>query len=157
MGGADLERAPAAVLFACNLNAVRSPIAECLLKSIAGTRIYVDSCGVRAGEPDGFAIGVMEELGLDLSHHTPKTFDDLEDTSFDLIISLTPEAQHSAVELTRTMAADVEYWPTYDPSDITGSREQRLEGYRQLRDQLKKKIEARFGVKAVAGAEGEGI
>ena len=135
---------PGSVLFCCTLNSIRSPMAESLLKYLHGKRIYVDSVGVRAGEIDGFAIAAMDEIGIDLTKHRSKTFEDLEDTSFDLIISLSPEAQHSAVEMTRTMACDVEYWPTLDPSVIEGNREERLEAYRQVRDTLLARIRERF-------------
>ncbi len=135
---------PGSVLFCCTQNSIRSPMAESLLKYLHGRRIYVDSVGVRASEIDGFAVAVMDEIGVDLAKHRPKTFDDLEDTSFDLIISLSPEAQHSAVEMTRTMACDVEYWPTMDPSVIEGSREERLEAYRAVRDTLLARIRERF-------------
>src|SRR3546814_471258 len=107
---------PEAVLFACTQNSVRSPMAESLLKHLLGHRIYVDSVDVRGRELDPFVIEVMDEIGIDLSRHRPKSFDNLEDTSFDLIISLSPEAQHQAVELTRTMACDVEFWNTFDPT-----------------------------------------
>ena len=135
---------PQAVLFSCTRNSIRSPMAEGLLKHLLGHRVYVDSAGVRSGEIDPFAIQVMEETGIDLSRHRAKAFDDLEDTSFDLIISLSPEAQHSAVELTRTMACEVEFWNTFDPTLVEGSREQRLEAFRHVRDQLKRRIEQRF-------------
>jgi protein-tyrosine-phosphatase len=135
---------PGSVLFCCTLNSIRSPMAEALLKYLHGKRIYVDSVGVRAGEIDGFAIAAMDEIGIDLTKHRSKTFEDLEDTSFDLIISLSPEAQHSAVEMTRTMACDVEYWPTLDPSVIEGNREERLEAYRAVRDTLLARIRERF-------------
>ncbi len=135
---------PDAVLFSCTMNAVRSPMAESILKHLLGHRVYVDSAGVRSGELDGFAIEVMDEIGIDISRHKAKTFDTLEDTSFDLIISLSPEAQHSAVELTRTMACDVEFWNTFDPSIVEGNREVRLDAYRQVRDQLLKRITERF-------------
>ena len=135
---------PEAVLFACSQNSVRSPMGEALLKHLLGHRIYVDSVGVRAQEIDPFVIEVMDEIGIDVSKHRAKSFDDLEDTSFDLIISLSPEAQHQAVELTRTMACDVEFWNTFDPTLVEGSRETRLQAYRGVRDQLKKRIEERF-------------
>ncbi len=135
---------PGAVLFSCTQNSVRSPMAEALLKHLLGHRVYVDSAGVRAGEVDPFAVQVIEELGIDLSRHKSKSFDDLEDTSYDLIISLSPEAQHKAVELTRTMACEVEFWMTMDPSIVEGNRETRLDAYRAVRDQLKKRIEQRF-------------
>jgi len=135
---------PGAVLFACTQNSVRSPMAEALLKHLLGHRVYVDSVGVRAGEVDPFAVQVIEELGIDLSRHKSKSFDDLEDTSYDLIISLSPEAQHRAVELTRTMACEVEFWMTMDPSIVEGNRETCLNAFRAVRDQLKKRIEERF-------------
>lgn len=135
---------PDAVLFACNMNAVRSAMAEAIMKHLHGQRVYVDSAGVRQGEPDHFAVEVMEEIGIDLSRHKPKSLEDLEDTSYDLIVTLSPEAQHHAVEMTRTMAADVEFWPTLDPAFIDGSRERRLGAYRQIRDQLLERIKERF-------------
>jgi protein-tyrosine-phosphatase len=137
---------PEAVLFACTHNSVRSPMGEALLKHLLGHRIYVDSVGVRAREVDPFVVEVMDEIGIDISKHRPKSFDDLEDTSYDLIISLSPEAQHQAVELTRTMACEVEFWNTFDPSLIEGNREARLQAYRAVRDQLKGRIEARFAL-----------
>jgi len=148
---------PSAVLFACNHNRVRSPIAEALLKRLAGDRIYVDSCGVRrdrtgaedaeiaTGDIDPFAAEVMAEIGCELSEHQAKTFDDLEDESFDLVVSLTPEAQHRAVELARGRATHIEYWPTFDPTLIEGAREARLAAYRQVRDALAARITTRFG------------
>ena len=135
---------PGSVLFCCTYNAIRSPMAEGLLKQIHGTRIFVDSVGVRAGEIDGFVIAVMDEIGVDLTRHRAKTFDDLEDTSFDLIISLSPEAQHKAVDMVRTMACEVEFWNTFDPSIHEGNREERLEAYRQVRDGLATRIRTRF-------------
>ncbi|MEH6632814.1 MAG: arsenate reductase ArsC [Halopseudomonas aestusnigri] len=135
---------PDAVLFACTHNAIRSPMAEGILKHLLGHKVFVDSAGVRSQEIDGFVIEVMDEIGIDISRHKAKNFGDLEDSSFDLIISLSPEAQHSAVEMTRTMACDVEFWHTFDPTLIEGSRETRLTAYRQVRDFLQKKIEKRF-------------
>lgn len=135
---------PGAVLFSCTQNSIRSPMAEGLLKALQGTEIYVDSVGVRALDVDGFAIQVMSELGIDITAHKAKTFDDLEDSSFDLVISLSPHAQHKAVELTRFMACEVEFWHTFDPSVIDGSRDVRLDAYRKVRDELKKRIEERF-------------
>lgn len=136
---------PSAVLFCCTHNVVRSPMAEALLKHLHGHQIYVDSCGVRPhGHIDGFVVSVMDEIGIDLSRHKPKSFDDLEDSSYDLVISLSPEAQHSAVEMTRVMACEVEFWNTFDPTVIEGSREERLEAYRQVRDTLLARIKKAF-------------
>jgi protein-tyrosine-phosphatase len=135
---------PGAVLFACTFNSVRSPMGEGLLKRLLGHKVYVDSVGVRPHDIDPFVIEIMEEVGIDLSRHKSKSFDDLEDTSFDLIISLSPEAQHSAVELTRTMACEVEFWNTFDPTIVEGRREVKLDAYRQVRDFLKRRIEQRF-------------
>ena len=135
---------PSSVLFACSFNSVRSPIAEAILKQLHRQRIFVDSVGVRSEPVDPFAVAAMAEIGIDLAGHRSKTFDDLEDTSFDLIVTLTPEAHHRALEMTRTMAVDVEYWPTADPTAIEGSREAMLEAYRSVRDDLWDKISARF-------------
>ncbi len=132
------------VLFACTHNAIRSPMAEALLKHLHGKRIYVDSAGVRDGELDPFAVAVLAEIGVDLARHRAKTFEQLQDTSFDLVISLSPEAQHKAVEMTRTMACDVEFWRTMDPSVVEGSRETRMQAYRAVRDELLRKIRERF-------------
>ena len=140
-----MVRRPGSVLFACNFNSVRSPMAAGLGRHLFGDGIHFDSAGVRQGSVDGFAIAAMAELNIDISHHDAKTFDDLEDTSFDLVISLTPEAQHKAVELTRTMAVEVEYWPSLDPTGIDGSREVMLDAYRQVRDELQRHIMERFG------------
>ena len=136
---------PSAVLFACTMNAVRSSMAEGILKFLHGSRIYVDSAGVRQGEIDGYTIAVMDEIGIDLSKHKSKIFDDLEDAYYDVVIPLSPEAQHKAVEMTRVMACEVEFWNTFDPSLIESEkREVRLDAYRQIRDQLFKRIKVRF-------------
>ncbi len=135
---------PGAVLFCCTLNAVRSPMAEAMLKHLHGNRIYVDSVGVRRGPLDSFAVTVMDEIGIDLSRHRVKSFDDLEDSYFDLVISMSPDAQHRAVEMTRTMACELLYWNTFDPTSVRGSRESRLDAYRQVRDHLMARIRERF-------------
>jgi protein-tyrosine-phosphatase len=135
---------PGSVLFCCTQNALRSPMAEGILKMLHGKHVFVDSVGVRAGELDPFAVAAMDEIGIDISRHRGKTFDNLEDTSFDLIISMSPEAHHKALEMTRTMACDVEFWNTFDPSLIEGSREQRMDAYREVRDQLMRRIRLRF-------------
>lgn len=137
-------RLPSSVLFACSFNAIRSPMAEAMLKRLHGRRIYVDSVGVREGLLDPFATTVMAEIGIDISRHVPKTFEGLEDNSFDLVVSLSPEAQHQAVELTRTMACDVEFWPMFDATAVEGSREERLAAYRMVRDHLRQRILDRF-------------
>jgi protein-tyrosine-phosphatase len=137
---------PKAVLFACSMNAVRSPMAEAILKHLAGRHVYVDSAGVRHGKLDPFAVAVMDEIGINLTRHKPKTFADLQDSSFDLVVSLAPEAHHQALEMTRTMAIEAEYWPTIDPTATAGSREQILDAYRAVRDGLFQRIKARFPI-----------
>jgi protein-tyrosine-phosphatase len=137
-----------AVLFACGLNSVRSPMAAALFRHMFGRISYSGSAGVRRGELDPFAVAVMEEIGLDIAKHRPTTFEELEDVeglNFDLIVTLTPEAHHKALELTRTIAAEVEYWPTSDPTAQEGNREQRLDAYRAVRDHLLRRIKDRFG------------
>jgi len=135
---------PGAVLFACTMNSIRSPMAAAILRHFHGRDIFVDSVGVHARDIDGFAVAVMDEMGIDISAHQPKTFDDLEDSSFDLVISLSPEAQHTAVDLTRYMACEVEFWHTFDPSIAEGSREERLAAYRKVRDELVARIKEQF-------------
>jgi len=138
---------PQAVLFACGMNTVRSPMAAALLRQMLGTSLYVGSAGVRKGELDAFAVAAMDEAGIDIHAHRPMTFEELEDLeglNFDLIVTLSPEAHHKALDLTRTLAAEVEYWPTADPTAIEGSREQRMNAYREVRDQLLQRIRARF-------------
>jgi protein-tyrosine-phosphatase len=131
------------VLFVCAYNAVRSPMAEALARYYFGKSVYVQSAGVRQGERDPFAVAALDELGIDGSKHKPRTLADLEEwegLNFDLIITLSPEAHHAALELTRTLAADIEYWPTADPTLVDGSREQRLDAYRDVRDGLSYRI-----------------
>ena len=138
---------PQAVLFACAQNAVRSPMAESLLQQMFPHGLYVKSADAKKGELDPFAVAVMAELGQDISRHKPQTFEELEDwegLNFDLIITLSPEAHHKALDLTRTLAADVEYWPTHDPSTSDGNREQKLDAYREVCDQLLLRIRRRF-------------
>src|ERR1700704_3163268 len=142
---------PQSVLFACGLNSVRSPMAASLLQHMFPKTLYVKSAGVRTGELDPFAVAVMAELGQDISKHRPMTFEELEDwegLNFDLIITLAPEAHHKALGLTRTVAADVDYWPTQDPTGQEGSRAQRLDAYREVRDMLGARIKERFALRS---------
>lgn len=143
---------PTSVLFICNFNAVRSPMAEALTKHYLGRKIYVDSVGLRpeTTEANPFTIAAVKEVGLDLSAHTPKSMDELLDSSFDLIITLSPDSHHKAIAMTRTMSADVEYWPTFDPTTTTGNREAIMDSFRQLRDMLDLKIRSRFNISKTA-------
>jgi len=145
--GPNGEELPGAVLFACTLNSVRSPMAAALMRHLYGRFVYIDSVGARPGELDPFAVETMEEIGIEIGRHKPKRFEDLEDTSFDLIVTLSPEAHHKAMELTRTMAVEVEYWPTLDATAVEGSRTQRLDAYRAVRDELMRHIERRFAAR----------
>lgn len=142
---------PQSVLFACTFNAIRSPMAEALAKHFFGRQIYFASAGVRSGELDGFAVASMEELGIDIAKHKPHTFEDLEDASFDLIVTLSPEAHHKALEFTRTLAVDVIYWPTLDPTAVQGSRETVLSAYRGMREGLQKRILEMFDWRPMGG------
>jgi protein-tyrosine-phosphatase len=141
---------PSAILFACSLNAVRSPMAEAIMRHFHGRRIYVNSVGVRHGEHDPFVDVVMDEIGIDVTKHRVKTFDQLDDDYFDLIVTLSPEAHHKALEMTRTMACDVEFWPTFDATAVEGSRDARLDAYRAVRDALMQRIMERFQYAPVA-------
>ncbi len=148
MAESERRSRPQSVLFACGMNAVRSPMAAGMLQQLYGKSIYVGSAGVQKGFLDPFAVAVMEEVGIDIARHKPMTFEDVEDLegfNFDLIVTLSPPAHHKALELTRIHAAEVEYWPTIDPTGIEGTREQRLDAYRAVRDDLMAQIRARFG------------
>jgi protein-tyrosine-phosphatase len=137
---------PSSLLFACSENSVRSPMAEALAKRLYGHRVYIDSVGVRASEVDGFAVASLDEIDIDVHRHHAKTFDDVDAASFELIVTLSPEAHHSALEFTRGTATEVEYWPMPDPSAVEGSREMRLDAYRHTRNQVLARLKARFGI-----------
>jgi protein-tyrosine-phosphatase len=141
---------PKAVLFACTRNTVRSPMAEALGRHLFGKEIYFASAGVKRGEVNGFAMTVMDEIGIDMSKHRPQTFEELEDDYFDLIITLSPEAHHKALERTRTQATEVIYWPTVDPTAVEGSRERILDAYRSVRDILLDRIKKMLGYQPIA-------
>ena len=136
---------PASLLFACSENSIRSPMAEALAKRLYGRASYIDSAGVRASAVDGFAAAALDELGIDVHRHSAKTLGDVDASSFDLIVTLSPEAHHQALEVTRGAAVEVEYWPVTDPSAVEGSREMRLDAYRRTRDQILARLKARFG------------
>ena len=141
---------PGSVLFACSQNAIRSPMAENILRLFHGRKIFVQSAGVRASEVDPFAVAVMDEIGIDLSRHRSRSFDQLDDDYFDVVISLSPEAQHSAVELTRNSHCELKFWHMPDPSLVEGSREAKLDAYRALRDLLMRRIREEFPLAGAA-------
>ena len=147
MEEAKAGRRVQSVLFVCAHNSIRSPMAEALARHYFGKSIYCQSAGVRQGERDPFMVAALEEIGIDAGKHKPRTLADLEEwegLNFDLIVTLAPEAHHAALELTRTMAAEVEYWPTPDPTLVLGSREQMLDAYRDVRDALSRRIRTRL-------------
>lgn len=137
---------PGSVLFACTRNSIRSPIAAGLMRHYFGHKVKIASVGVHeAAAVDGFALACVAELGIDISSHRPQIFASLDGEHFDLIVSLSPEAHHPAIELTRDGAVQAEYWPTLDPSLATGNREQILAAFREVREALKTRILERFG------------
>ncbi len=143
---------PQSVLFACTMNTVRSPMAEAIARHYFGREIYFASAGLKRGEADPFAVAAMEEIGVDMTRHKPQTFEDLEDSNFDLIVTLSPEAHHKALEFTRTMAVDVVYWPTPDATATQGSREAILSAYRDVRERLTARIMELLGRAPGGGA-----
>lgn len=145
---------PGAILFMCAMNAIRSPMAEAIAKSLMPS-VYIASAGVRPGERDPFVDVVLDELGLTLGKRQPQHLDELEDDYFDLVITLSPEAHHRALELTRSSAVEVIYWPVPDPTVVTGSRDQMLDAYREVRDMLGKMIRQRFALPK-SGPQGPG-
>jgi protein-tyrosine-phosphatase len=132
------------VLFMCSMNAIRSPMAEEIAKRVLPKSTYVQSAGARKGKPDPFLEIILEEEGMAGAEHEPRALDELEDDFFDLVITLSPEAHHRALELTRSGRVQVEYWPTIDPSTSQGSRDQILAVYREVFNALRDRINARF-------------
>ncbi|WP_443216721.1 arsenate-mycothiol transferase ArsC [Rhizobium sp. Root1203] len=143
-GSKSGEARPGAILFMCGMNAIRSPMAEAIARSLLPGNTYIRSAGVRAGERDPFVDVVLEEIGLSLGRHHPHTLEELEDDYFDLIITLSPQAHHAALELTRSSAVEVVYWPTMDPTVAQGTRDQILHSYREVRNSLSDHIESRL-------------
>ena len=139
---------PRSVLFMCRMNSVRSPMAEAIARHHLPASVFVTSAGVRAGDRDPFVDAVLAEEGMRLDEHQPRTVDDLEDDYFDLIVTLAPEAHHAALEFTRSMAVDVEYWPTPDPTAVTGTRDQIMHAYRDVRERLKHRMANLFAAEA---------
>ena len=142
---------PQSVLFCCDHNSVRSPMAEALMKKFYGTDVYVQSAGVRSEmDIDGFSVAVCEEMGMELSRHRTRSFEEMQEwgddlSGFDLVVALSPASQRRALELTRYYHLEVEYWPIMDPSGIGETREAKLEQYRKARDQIRDRMIARFG------------
>ncbi len=145
------EELPQSVLFCCDHNAVRSPMAEGIMKKLYGTEVYVQSAGVKSDmEIDGFSVAVCRELGIELERHRTRSFDEMQQwgddlSSFDLVVALSPASQRQALELTRIYHLDVVYWPILDPTGLGETREQKLDAYRQSRDQIIRHIQDRWG------------
>lgn len=135
---------PRSILFLCGMNAIRSPMAEVLARQVLPQGVFIASAGVRAGQRDPFVDAVLAEKGLSLGERQPQRLDDMEDDYFEMIVTLSPQAHHAALELTRSMAVEVEYWPTADPSTATGTRDRIMEAYRDVRDRLEARIRERF-------------
>ena len=139
------------MLFCCDHNAVRSPMAEGIMKKYYGTRIYVQSAGVKSElEIDGFSVAVCTEIGVALERHRTRSFAEMEEwgdriDAYDLIVALSPAAMRQAQEYTRWHAIEVEYWPIFDPTGLGETREEKLAAYRQTRDQIEARIRDRFG------------
>lgn len=146
-----MEPLPQSVLFCCDHNAVRSPMAEGIMKKLYGTGTYVQSAGVKNDlEIDGFCISVCQEVEVELSRHQSRSFDEMEQwgddiSSYDLVIALSPASQRRALELTRFFHLDVEYWPIMDPTGLGETRDAKLESYRQTRDQIIARLKKRWG------------
>ena len=147
---------PGSVLFCCDHNAVRSPMAEGIMKKLYGTGTYVQSVGVRNDlEIDGFSIAVCQEIDVELARHRSRSFDEMEQwgddlSSFDLVVALSPASQRRAQELTRYFHLDVEYWPILDPTGLGETREAKLASYRQARDQIVERLQGRWGAAQVS-------
>ncbi len=149
---------PTSVLFCCDHNAVRSPMAEGMMKKFYGQEIYVQSAGVYNDmEIDGFSIAVCEEIGIELARHRSRSFDEMQDwgddlAAFDLVVALSPASQRRALELTRYFHLEVEYWPVLDPTGLGEARDEKLKSYRETRDQIRARMLERFGPPTIPAA-----
>ncbi len=150
------SRRPSSVLYICNHNVIRSPMAEAITRAHFGNSIYTASAGIRAGSPDPFVEVVMDELNIDIHNRQPKTLEELDEGYFDFIVTLSPTAHHVALEMAHVDATDVEYWPSADPTVVQGSREQVLDAYRDVRDRLTERIMQRLNSSADSGWKGPG-
>ena len=139
-----LQTLPGTVLFACTHNMIRSPIAEGLTKAMFPNKVFVDSCGIYKGAPDGFVITVMEEIGIDMLSHQPKNFADLENEYFDLIICFSAESYEVAKDFADGKSSEVIYWPVFDAALASDVREERLAAYRQVRDTISDQLNKQF-------------
>ena len=133
---------PKKILFACNMNSVRSPMAAALLRQAAGDRAIVDSAGVYEGGLDPFVEIVMKDLGVSMEHHEPKAIADVDLSDVEAVVALTPEA---AVEVRRYLPREsIEFWDIENPSDERGGRDAIIAAYQRVRDQLAEKLRRRF-------------
>ena len=139
---------PGSLLFLCNHNIIRSPMAEAIAKHRLGRDVFVDSAGITTGTIDPFVTEVMGEWGIDISRHTPKKLVDVNDSWVDLIITLSPQAHHIALLMESVEAAEVLYWAAADPTVIQGSRAQMVQAYRDVRDGIAARIDEHFGIQA---------
>ena len=139
-----LRNLPETILFVCTHNMIRSPMAEAMMKARFGNKVFIDSCGITEGSPDGFSIAVMEEINIDMNAHHPKRFEDLEDEYFDLIVCFSETSRDHAVEFTRDKSTEVEYWPIYDAGLVSENREEKLRAYRAVRDTIASRLDERF-------------
>lgn len=149
-------QAPSSVLFICNHNVIRSPMAEAITRAHFGNTIFAASAGIRAGNPDPFVETALDELNIDIHNREPKTLEELDEGYFDLIVTLSPTAHHVALEMAHVDATEIEYWPAADPTVVQGSREQVLNAYRDVRDRLRERIMQRFGMEQTSGFKGPG-
>ena len=138
------EHRVSSVLFVCGMNAIRSPMAEAIARSLLPASTYVMSAGVHSGERDPFVDIVLEESGLSLGNRRPQRFEDLSDSYFDLIVTMAPEAHDIALDATGADAVAVEFWQMPDPSVVTGSRQQILDAYRDVRERIAARIRKRL-------------
>lgn len=131
------------VLFVCSMNSVRSPMAAALARQAFPGRIIARSVGVNGGKADAFVHEVMEEIGIDMSVHTPHILDELVANHFDLVITLSEDAAE-AVRRKGLEVGAIEEWQVDDPSLVEGNRDLVLNAYRDLRDNLRQRVRARL-------------
>ena len=138
------------VLFCCNYNSVRSPMAEGIFKKLIDQRIFVQSAGVfDTLEIDGFTVKVCDEINVKLSKHRVRSLKEMEKEGgftggFDLVVALTKESLEEVRKYSRYSSVMIEDWIVEEPVKDENDINQTIGSYRNTRDIILKKINERF-------------
>lgn len=136
---------PKSILFLCQLNSVRSPMAEGLMRHAFPDVANIRSCGLYMGDVNDFMVTVMREKGVDMSGHAPAMLADLQDETFDHVIAFTKEAHEAAQSVFEDKPDTiVEFWPVVDPGQGSLDVRAMLNNYRAIRDNIDARLRRTF-------------